>query len=295
MTTIAPPPSAVVGAIGHRPRQRGFTLLEIIVVVLVFSVMAAMAYGGLNSVLRTRNGIEQSMNRTAEFQRTFMRLRTDLQNLRDRPARDRYGDPEPALSYSEDGVLRLIRGGWRSPLDSGRSSMERVSFELVDGALRRASHPVLDLPQQAEPVDLPLLTAIDEVRWRFLDGARQWQDQWPPRALQTGDRASLAAVPPPIAIELTLVAPDWGELRLLFRTPVSQLAGSGGAGGESGLLTTQGLLPGRLAGAAQAPAAASPDSADPDADADPANDPSTPAPGSETRPDDGGLAGEELT
>ncbi|MGQ0528471.1 MAG: type II secretion system protein, partial [Panacagrimonas sp.] len=38
------------------PRRpgRGFTLLEIIVVVLVFSVMAAMAYGGLNSVLKTQ-------------------------------------------------------------------------------------------------------------------------------------------------------------------------------------------------------------------------------------------------
>ena len=128
MTKIKPVPATPVSAVVRRPRQAGFTLLEIIVVVLVFSVMAAMAYGGLNSVLRTRNGIEQSMNRTAEFQRTFMRLRTDLQNLRDRPARDSYGDPEPALSYAEDGVLRLVRGGWRSPLDSGRSSMERVSF-----------------------------------------------------------------------------------------------------------------------------------------------------------------------
>lgn len=293
MTKIKPVPATPVSAVVRRPRQAGFTLLEIIVVVLVFSVMAAMAYGGLNSVLRTRNGIEQSMNRTAEFQRTFMRLRTDLQNLRDRPARDSYGDPEPALSYAEDGVLRLVRGGWRSPLDSGRSSMERVSFELVDGALRRASHPVLDLPQRAEPVDLPLLGAIDAVRWRFLDGARQWQEQWPARALQTGDRASLAAAPPPIAIELTLVTPDWGELRLLFRTPVSQLAGAGGTGGETGLLTNLGLLPGRLAGAGQAPPAAAPDSAGADAAADPADDP--PSPDSETFPDDGGLQGDDLT
>lgn len=264
------------------PPQRGFTLLEIIVVVLVFSIMAAMAYGGLNSVLKTRVGIENSMDRTADFQRAFLRLRTDFHNLRDRPLRDSFGDPEAAFSYTQDEVLSLVRGGWRSPMDSSRSSMERVSYHLEDGELRRVSYAVLDLPQDAEPVDLPLLTNVDELRWRFLDAGLQWQEEWPPRNQQTGDRESLAATAPPVAVELTLVTPDWGELRFLFRTPLSQLgaAAGGGVSGGSGLLTQKGLLPGRLTGA-QVPVApgASEQTPDPEPDDDQPSPPEqTPAP-----------------
>lgn len=250
-------------------RVAGFTLLEIIVVVLVFSVMAAMAYGGLNTVLRTREGIEAAMTRTAELQRAFLRLRTDLQNLRDRPVRDGFGDAEPAFSSAEKGPVSLVRGGWRSPLDSSRSSLERVIYTFEDGELRRASHPVLDLPQRTDPVELTLLTGVEEVRWRFLDATRQWQDRWPPRARQSGDRASLAAVPPPLAVELILVTRDWGELRLLFRTPVSQLAT--GTGGGSGLLTVRGLLPARAAGATPSPSA-SDDPTEPESPEEPTPD-----------------------
>lgn len=266
-------------------RQRGFTLLEIIVVVLVFSIMAAMAYGGLNSVLKTRVGIENSMDRTADFQRAFLRLRTDFHNLRDRPLRDSFGDPEPAFSYTQDEVLSLVRGGWRSPLDSGRSSMERVSYRLEDGELRRSSYPMLDLPQDAEPVDLPLLSDIDEVRWRFLDAALQWQEAWPPRDQQSGDRASLATVPPPVAVELVLVTSDWGELRYLFRTPLSQLGAVAGAGSGGGLLTKRGLLPGRLIGG-QAPvqpgAQEQEQTPEPEAQAEPAPTEPSPADGGDT-------------
>lgn len=235
---------------GRAPRRdRGFTLLEIIVVVLVFSVMAAMAYGGLNSVLKTRRAIEDSMQRTAAFQRAFQRLRGDFQNLRDRPARDTYGDAQPSLSMNRDNEVELIHGGWRSPVQTGRSSLERVRYRLKDHDLLRATWRVLDLPQEAEPTESVLLHDVQEMRWRFLDSGRRWQTEWPQDNLQGGAQASRAAAPPPLAVELTLVSKDWGEIRLLFRTPQADLASgssdtAGGAlSGNTKLLTQGGLLP----------------------------------------------------
>lgn len=231
-----------------RAREAGFTLIEIIVVVLVFSIMSVMAYGGLRTVLDTRRGIETSMQRTAELQRAFLRLRNDFQNLRDRPARDSFGDPQAPLTMDREGELTLIRGGWRTPLHSARSSLERVRYELKDGALRRATWKAVDLPQQVEPADLSLLKGVEEVRWRFLGSDREWREEWPADAQSSFDPGASTAAPPPLAVELTLVTKDWGEMRFLFRTPQAGLAKDSGAEsgsieGQGALITREGLLP----------------------------------------------------
>ncbi|MGQ0619402.1 MAG: type II secretion system minor pseudopilin GspJ [Panacagrimonas sp.] len=243
-----------------RQDHRGFTLIEIIVVVLVFSIMAAMAYGGLNSVLRTRVGIEQSMNRTAEMQRAFQRLRTDFQNLRDRASRDEFGDTKPPLVAAGEDTVTLIRGGWRNPLGAGRASIERVAYTLKDHKLLRSSWRVLDLPRESEPAQGTVLDNVEEARWRFMDAAGEWQTSWPVDDVSgSGDSGTES---PPAAVELTLVTKDWGEAKFLFRTPVAGLApalsaaaqavdsagGEGGGddgvggGGGGALLTTDGLL-----------------------------------------------------
>lgn len=272
---------------------RGFTLLEIIVVVLVFSVMAVMAYGGLRSVLRTRAGIEAAMTRTADLQRAYMRLRNDFQNLRDRPARDEYGDAQAPLSIDRDGQLRLIRGGQRNPLGTSRSSLERIQYTFKDRALHRSTWRAIDLPQKSEPVELVLLNNIEEVRWRFLDTGREWREQWPADARNRAAGTSSATDPPPLAVEVTLVTKDWGETRFLFRTPQAGLvqgdAGgdddeSGGGAFESGgaLLTTEGLLPASALGTGTAPRA--PASEKPGEDRDTHEEPS-PAPEPELPPE----------
>lgn len=245
----------------------GFTLIEIIVVVLVFSVMSAMAYGGLNSVLKTRRGIEDSMQRTAAMQRAFLRLRGDFQNLRDRSVRDAYGDSQAAFTYSREGAVNLVRGGWRTPVQTSRSSLERVSYELKEGTLRRLSYGVLDLPQQLEPVDLVVLAKVDEIRWRFMDDAREWQTQWPVGGDGSGQGS--AAGPPPIAVELILVTKDWGETRFLFRTPMAGMVPAEKADGDGSpagaYRTSGGLFPvshliGGLPGDGLTPAGPDPDS-----------------------------------
>ena len=82
---------------GTRAGTRGFTLLELLVVILIFGIFALMAYGGLNSVLSTRRHIEQSLARTAEYQKAYLRLRDDFVNGSGRTARDGDGVAQPAL------------------------------------------------------------------------------------------------------------------------------------------------------------------------------------------------------
>ncbi|WP_411887867.1 type II secretion system minor pseudopilin GspJ [Hydrocarboniphaga effusa] len=203
----------------RRARSRGFTLIEVILVVLIFGIMAAMAYGGLNSVLKTRVSIEASMKRTADLQKAYMRMRSDFQNYVPRPIRDNFGDVQPSIRGAREQVVELTRGGWRNPLFLKRSSMERVSYALDGDKLQRISYRVLDRAQDSEPVRTVLLDQVKELRLRYMDKEREWVDQWPQQQLQqqSGENPARQDPPPPLAIELTLVTADLGELRFLFK------------------------------------------------------------------------------
>ena len=199
----------------YKPHMSGFTLLELIVVIGIFALLSVMAYGGLNNVLKARQGVEQSLDRLADLQRAYWRLREDLQQIAPRPTRDEFGDARPAV-WSELGeAVVLTRGGWRNPLGLPRSSRQRVSYELREEKLIRKQWWHLDQAPNIEPQELEVLAGVREMQWRFLGAGEDWQDSWP-----EGSNAGSAdpTAPPPRAIEVTLDTRAWGELRLLFRT-----------------------------------------------------------------------------
>ena len=198
-------------------RQHGFTLLELIVVIGIFAVMSAMAYGGLNSVLTTRVRIEEALARTAEYQKAWQRLRSDFQQLQPRPIRDGFGAVQPPLKGDRFGNVEFTRGGWRNPLNSPRTTFERAAYRLEDKKLMRDSWRALDRAQDSLPVQTVLLDRVTEIAWRFQGANREWTDQWP------SAQASQTTAPAPIAVELVLQTEDWGELRFLFRTGIEAL------------------------------------------------------------------------
>lgn len=194
-------------------RTRGFTLLELIVVIAIFAVFSLMAYGGLDSVLKTRRQVEVAQDRLAQLQKAYLRLRNDFQQVRNRPARDAFGDPQPALRAADTGYVEFTRGGWRNPLNLPRASLERVAYRFEDGELIRMSWRVLDQSQDSKPVEVVLLDDLEDLRWQYLDSQREWQIRWPPDSPEQQP----AEMPPPLAVELTLRTKDIGELRYLFR------------------------------------------------------------------------------
>lgn len=221
---------------------RGFTLLELIVVIAIFAVFSLLAYGGLDSVLKTRQQVEQSQIRLAELQKAYQRIRDDLQQVAPRPIRDGYGDVQPALRSFESPLgLEFTRGGWRNPIQQARSTLERVSYRLDDGKLRRISFRVLDQSQDSKPVDVVLLDGVDEWALRYLDTSEEWKTRWPDLATTPGEAAS---PPPPRAVELTLKIRDLGEVRWLFPLGLDKVTIPAAAGGTASGTTPGGGTPG---------------------------------------------------
>ena len=199
--------------------QRGFTLIELLVALGIFAVLSVMAYGGLRTVMNTRDYVRQQAERLAELQTAFTIIGRDIEQAINRDIRDEFGDRQPAITTSSGGrLIEFTRTGWSNPLpERVRSDLQRVAYRIKEDRLERLNWSVLDRAQDSEPVDRILLNNVTAVEIRFLDESDQWQDQWPPDDINQDKKNN--ATPMPKAVEITIDAPGWGRVPRLFRVP----------------------------------------------------------------------------
>lgn len=203
-------------------RQRGFTLIELLVAVAIFAVIAALAYGGLQSVVNQREDTDAQMQRLRQVQLAFTILARDFSQLEPRPIRDPLGGASlPAFSGGPQNLplVEFTRGGWMNPLAEVRSTEERVAYELDKDDLVRISWPELDRTAQTQPLKQTLLTKVTAFKVEYLDANNVYQAQWPP--LNTTQSQYLNKVPPVVKITVTLK--DWGTIDRLFEVATPPL------------------------------------------------------------------------
>jgi len=187
--------------------SKGFTLLEVLVSMIIFSLMSVMAYGGLVKVFKSNEVISALEVKLKTLKRTMMFFERDMRQLAPRPRRTGYDKSEyvPALASGLDsgGIIEFTSAGVSNPLDLVRSSLQRVRYELEDNKLTRLSWKLVD-HIEAEPVRMLLLEDVESFELRFLAKNNAWKENW-------GSNNDL-----PIAIELTLKHKSWGEIKRLI-------------------------------------------------------------------------------
>ena len=192
-------------------RNRGFTLLEVLVAVFIFAIVGMLAYGGYNQLSRQSDIVEVSAGRTRTIQAAVQRMSEDFEMLEPRPIREPLGEAlEPALRADSrtETLADLTRSGWSNPAGVSRSTLQRVTYRLQDNKLQRAYWNALDRTLTDEPNGAVLLEQVRSVTFRFMDQNRTWHDQWPPLGYSGPDSGRLR----PIAVEFTLELEDWGKL-----------------------------------------------------------------------------------
>jgi general secretion pathway protein J len=199
--------------------HRGFTLIEVLVSLAVFAILAALAYGVLNQTLDSAEMLSERMNRMQAIQKTMRIVSEDFLQLVPRPVRQELSNQYGAAlqtSFQSGFAFELTRGGWRNPLALPRGTLQRAGYRLEDDELVRYHWNVLDRTLSNELVGVTLLDGVESIVFRFLRDNGEWTDQWPP--LNTPGPLGFRQRPRAVEVLLTL-QPEGTLTRLIEISP----------------------------------------------------------------------------
>ena len=191
--------------------SRAFTLLEMIVAIAVFAVIAVTSYAALNRFLDHRDILQAEMDKMKELQLAFSLLEQDMHFITARSVRDAYGDIEPALMINNENesgeLLRFTTARGNIFLPDG-SALQRTAYRWQDGNFIRITWNVLDRDQDSIESKHLLLADIDNVAVSVLqqsvDGSVQPLDTW-----EDADKL-------PAGVEWTIQLADGKQYRRVF-------------------------------------------------------------------------------
>ena len=181
-----------------RAEQQGFTLLEVLIAIAIFSVVSLASFTIFDTVLRGDENSKIRSDRQNELQRAFLLMDRDFTQIAKRSMRVNGEAPSNSfLQTSDDSFLAdeqaiaFVRNGWTNPgLLLPRSDMQRVAYRVVDETLQRLHYNFVDAVVGQEPKIRPLISQVTNLTFEFYDGSK-WQDKW-----------SGSTLPQAIAIEI---------------------------------------------------------------------------------------------
>jgi len=83
--------------------QAGFTLLEVLMAIAIFALVATAAFSMLQQTLKSGEHFDLKASQLAELQRTHRLLQQDIKQVIARPVRDQFGELLPAVMSEEMG------------------------------------------------------------------------------------------------------------------------------------------------------------------------------------------------
>jgi len=189
------------------PRTTGFTLVEMLVALAIFGMIAAGSVALLSFSVRAQDMADRQLASLSEIRRAGTLLGADFAQAVPRPWRDESGQPQRSFygtGGQETRLFVLVRGGWDNPDGLARSSLQRVEYRFQAGRLYRVGFAHVDGGGAASVSSL-----VDEVqgvtlRYRGRDGA--WLESW--------DRPDPRDLP--VAVEMTVTTERFGTVRQLF-------------------------------------------------------------------------------
>jgi general secretion pathway protein J len=202
-----------------RPRlNHGFTLVEILVALLVFSVVGLISARLLSQSIDNQNNLQDRGQRLAEVHRAMRILQRDILQLSRRKIRDEQNEILPALMVGNEGLIEFTRVGWRNPLGQPRSEVQRVGYRWQDEKIVRGYWLTLDRGFDAEPVFQTLLEDVQDIEFFAIDQLGNEHNEWP-LDLEAGDLPIENEEIYLAAILVRLEVSPFGVIERIWRVP----------------------------------------------------------------------------
>lgn len=190
-------------------RDAGFTLVEMLIAIFIFSLISVGTMTALTGSLQAKDVTKNRLDDMADIQTARALMKADFSNIVLVPTRDAYGGNNLyMLSGGVDTLISFTRSGRLNPGGlEPRGDLMRVSYVFEDGQLiRRALTQVNPVPL-TPTLDRVIFSDLSSVSLEFVAGNTTSALLQVPVA---------GTVPPLDMIELTARFENGDELRQLF-------------------------------------------------------------------------------
>jgi general secretion pathway protein J len=188
-------------------KTQGFTLLEILIALFIFSILSLILVGALQNVISAQTGTEKNAERLRTVQMALLIISRDIEQTINRPIVVAGQEELPFMGTEHQ--FTLTHAGFANPTGNVlRSTLQRANYAWEGQTLWRTTWNVLDrVSDQSLPSRRALLEVID-ARFQYLDKEGRFHDNWPTQ------REAQEALPRAVKIELTFQG--WGKLSQLY-------------------------------------------------------------------------------
>lgn len=188
---------------------QGFTLLELLIALSIFSLIVSAGYAGLNSLNRALQLQRESSSQLADIQWAVSRMERDLIQIINRSQRTE-NTSLPAFS-GDSRQFRLVTLSSNPLLQQPLSEERPVHWQWQQPELNRRGWPLPDRLSSNPPIAYSkLLDNVELVDFRYRDDKGNWRSEW--NSTQQGRRL-------PDAVQFRLQITGFGEIRRVVELP----------------------------------------------------------------------------
>jgi len=159
-------------------RFSGASLIELLIAVLVFSLIAAAGYTGVNALGQVRTTQQDKAAELEAIQWLVARLDRDLFHAIDRPIR-LAGNGQAAALQGDRQSLTITHIGNPNPLQQPRSDLQRVDWRIDGQRLIRGTRLGMDGAAAGQGFNELLSETVIEGAFEYLTAGGGWQGSWP--------------------------------------------------------------------------------------------------------------------
>ncbi|WP_133130585.1 GspJ family T2SS minor pseudopilin variant LspJ [Legionella yabuuchiae] len=194
---------------------KGYTLIEIMIALAVFAILAVITSTSMYHAFTTRSRVNEQADRLNSLQLTMTIIERDTKQIIDRAIRGNDMLLIPSF-IGEPSYTEFTRDGIVNPNSiEKRSTLKRIAYLCQNNELIRRSWRMLDTPNREQFSDKVLLDNVKGCKFAYLTRSRQVLSHWRANAVQQNQIKE----PLPVALQIDLELRVWGRMNLLFIVP----------------------------------------------------------------------------
>ena len=199
-------------------KYAAFTLIEVLVALAIFAILALISYRTLASVLDTRERLQKTSAVLRDQALFFSRFENDLAAMLPRRSVNQDGLVEPALvveptTNGNAPIIRFSRAGFAA--NTGlEAAPQRIGYRLNNNKIELLIWEGIDQAPRGVPSAYVALRDVQSLQIRVLDKIGEqtnWRNSWSP----TNEKID-APVKLPVAIEVNLTPTNGGSITRIF-------------------------------------------------------------------------------